>query len=259
VVEASKLESTLPIETTTNDTPIPPLEERLFKRSNHTYHTLADMDPHYLPPSDRPTMTSKIGILHKGDKPIWECVARWTNHLASVANSKGHSHIRLVRSSCNLKGEYTEGEADAYSTADIPLGQEAWDPYLRNTVNSHRGDGAYTEIIVISAYNIWAMLRYPMGIDTTADCITQDHAHLLSVANLEIRILAQRRWGYEILSGAVGSSLNDNPDRVKEEIIKRARQANIPLDDKQFDISSPHGDSRSCHWLALSATIIRPI
>ena len=50
-------------------------------------------------------------------------------------------------------------------------------------------------------------------------------------------ILAQRRWGCEILSAAVSSSLNDNPARVKEEVITRACLENIPLDDKQFDIS----------------------
>ena len=86
-------------------------------------------------------MTSKIGLLHKGDKPIWQCAAQWMAHLASVRKSLGHSHIQIVHSSCDLKGEYTEEEADAYSTADIPLGEEAWAPYLRNTVNSHRGDG----------------------------------------------------------------------------------------------------------------------
>ena len=124
---------------------------------------MADMDTRYLPLSKSPTMTSKIGLLHNGDKPIWQCTAQWANHLVAVCNSQGHSHIRIVSSSCDLKGKYIDEEADAYSIADIPLGGEAWAPYLRHAVNSHRGDGVYTKIIVSSNYNIWAMLRNPDG------------------------------------------------------------------------------------------------
>ena len=82
---------------------------------------MADMDTRYLPPCEYPTITSKIGLLHKGDKPIWQCAARWTSHLASVGSSLGHSHIQIVRSSCDLKGEYTDEEADTYNTAEISL------------------------------------------------------------------------------------------------------------------------------------------
>ena len=118
-----------------------------------------DMDTCYLPPSEFPTMTSKIGLLHNGEKPIWQCAGRCANHLVTVCNSQGHSRIQVVRSSYDLKGEYTAEEVDAYSITDIPLGEEAWAPYLRQTVNSHQGDGVYTEIIVSSNYNIWAMLQ----------------------------------------------------------------------------------------------------
>ena len=61
--------------------------------------------------------------------------------------------------------------------------------------------------------------------------------HLLNTANLEVRILAQRQHGYEILSATVGSSLNNNAARLKEEVIKRDRLEKIPLDDKKIDIS----------------------
>ena len=61
--------------------------------------------------------------------------------------------------------------------------------------------------------------------------------HLTSTNNLEVQILAQRQHRYEILSAAVESSLNDDTATVKEEVIKRAHLAKIPLDDKQFDIS----------------------
>ena len=127
-------------------------------------------------------MTSRIGLLHKGDKPIWQCAAQWANHLATVGTSLGHSHIQIIRSSCDLRGKYTDEEADAYSTADIPLEEETWAPYLRNTVNSHQGDGVYTEIIVNSGYNIWAMLQNLDGLDKSANCIIQDHMHLLTTA-----------------------------------------------------------------------------
>ena len=139
---------------------------------------MANMDTRYLPPSESPTMTSKIGLLHNGEKPIWQCAGRCANHLVTVCNSQGHSRIQIVRSSYNLKGEYTAEEVDAYSITDIPLGEEAWAPYLRHTVNSHRGDGVYTKIIVYSNCTIWAMLRNSDGTDTSADCIVQDHMHL---------------------------------------------------------------------------------
>ena len=182
-------------------------------------------------------MASKIGLLHSGGKPIWQCVARWANHLVTVCNSQGHSYIQLVRSSCDLKGEYTTDEADDFSIADILLGEEAWAPYPRHTVNSYRGDEVYTEIIVSSHYNSWAMLRNSDRTDTSTDSIIQDHIHLLSTNQLWVRILTQCRQGYEILSTAVGSSLNNDPATVKKEVIKRALLSNIPLDGKQLDIS----------------------
>ena len=81
------------------------------------------------------------------------------------------------------------------------------------------------------------MFRNPDGTDTSADCIIQDHMHLLSTNRLQVRILAQRQQGYEILSAAMGSSLNNDAATVKKEIIKRVILSKIPLDGKQFDIS----------------------
>ena len=79
-------------------------------------------------------------------------------NLASVYNLNGHSHIGLIRYPYALQGQYTSNEVDMINTADIPLDESLWDPYLPHTTTSHRGDGCYTEVIVQSLYNIWAML-----------------------------------------------------------------------------------------------------
>ena len=81
------------------------------------------------------------------------------------------------------------------------------------------------------------MLRYPTTIDSPNDCSVQDHVHLLTTNRLQVWILTQRRHGYEILSAAVESSLNDDAVTVKREIIKWANLDDILLDGKQFDIS----------------------
>ena len=130
---------------------------------------MVDMDTQYLERSKSPPMTYRIGFYHSREKPIWMTVSQWANHLVTVYNSKGHSRITVVHSSCNLKGEYTPNEADPISIANVTLGEETC-----------RGYGASTEVIISSNYNIWAMLQNPDGTDSSADCIIQDHMHLLS-------------------------------------------------------------------------------
>ena len=150
------------------------------------------MDTQFLEGCIFPPMTFKIGLYHSGGKLIWMNVAWWANHLVTVCNSRDHSHITIVHSLCGLKGEYTSNEADQFSIADIPLGEEAWAPYLRQTLNSYRGDGASTEVIIYSNYNIWAMLQNPAGIESSDDYIVQDHMYFLTTNWLQVRILDQR-------------------------------------------------------------------
>ena len=59
------------------------------------------------------------------------------------------------------------------------------------------------------------MLQHPTGIDSSNDCIVQDHVHLLTTNQLQVRILTQRRHGYKLLSVAVGSNRNDDAETVK--------------------------------------------
>ena len=60
---------------------------------------------------------------------------------------------------------------------------------------------------------------------------------MLTTNRLHMQILAQRQPGYNILFSAVRSSLNDDAATVKQEMIKQANLADIPIDGKQFDTS----------------------
>ena len=93
---------------------------------------------------------------------MWMNVVWCAQILVTVCNSRGHFHITIVHFLCNLKGEYASNEAAQFSIVDIPLGEDAWAPYPRQTVNSHRGDGASTEVIICSNYNVYVMIHNVM-------------------------------------------------------------------------------------------------
>ena len=145
------------------------------------------------------------------------------------------------------------------SYADVPLGEKSWVPYLRQTKICHRGYGCYTdtEVIVRSIYNAWVMLQCLLEIEDPEDCIDQNHAHMITTNCLHVRILAQKRHKYEILLAAAGSSLNDDAMTVKQQIIKRASLAGIPLDANQFDIS---WEGRELQGITiLMSTVLSPL
>ena len=105
--------------------PVSPLEEQYFEQSYNTYHAMVDMGSQYLGKCESPLMTFRIGFHHSGTTPMWMSVARWIQNLVTISNSRGQSHIAVVRFSYGLQGKYAPNEANSFSIADVRLSEDS--------------------------------------------------------------------------------------------------------------------------------------
>ena len=171
-----------------------------------------------------------VGITHYGQMEPWQITNRWVQNM-TIATATLGCPLGLVLTPTHFKEEYGDKEVDIMYEYDLPLVGEGWEKYMRVSRKSHRQDGCYAEIMVRASYNIWALLQHPIGTDDEHDVLCQNHAAMCSRNRMDIHIIAQRRSGYMPLAVAAGSSLNDGSASVKSEIIKRAKEENIDINE----------------------------